>query len=441
MAHADPIITRHPTAPYFTPQREADAGLQPGQMEALYAAASREEARRDAALLRALNEPPRVAKPKPALKEPRLPEDFAQRIADLDQKIYERGIAVQSDTLVSLGEEWFQQLLAADRAARTLQRVISTRCDLTSWPSVWHALATTGALGQVPVSARKTHEQMHGLNKEVDEARAVEGFADLWKLSRAQPQAIRAISAFREIFESLAFGQSLLGRLTPDGRVHSKFFCGSCGHKVRYFEDWLPALNGTHHRVALTNPLAAVVFWLAGDTSEPPHLVQLAREYFNTRVPSEKQIRCAGAVLDGFLLNYKGWGLWQFVGRGTSTLPDDRLLGVWQQRLEKRFRRIQRFHHEIENCFWRAVGNHHEFESARHRRFINRTVQKCLDVASAVLAVAIEASFPGTTVGRFRGQVLCEGKPEPPRAEITGHLAAAFPSADFPIDFTEVQQS
>jgi hypothetical protein len=195
-----PSITVH--GPFFSP-RGADPGLQPGKMEELYAAASREESKRDAALLAALNEPPRVAKPELTLKHPRVPEGYEQRIADLDADIYERGIAIDRDRLVSLGEARFQRLLAADREARTLQRVIDIRCDLTRWEAVHHALAQTGALGQVPVPARKTFQQLYGLNKEVDEVREVVDFVDLWKLIRAQPRAIRAISAFREIFEPL----------------------------------------------------------------------------------------------------------------------------------------------------------------------------------------------------------------------------------------------
>jgi hypothetical protein len=122
-------------------------------------------------------------------------------------------------------------LLAADRAARTLQRVINIRVDLTSWPSVYHALAQTGALGQVPVPPRKTFETLYGVNKEVDEVRAVGGFVDLWKLSRVQPQAIRAISAFRDVFESLVFGQSMLERLSEDGHLRSRLSLAGGGRR------------------------------------------------------------------------------------------------------------------------------------------------------------------------------------------------------------------
>jgi hypothetical protein len=84
-------------------------------------------------------------------------------------------------------------------------------------------------------------------------------------------------------------------------------------------------------------------------------------------------------MLDGFLLNYKGWGLWQFVGRATSTLPDDRLLGIWHERLQRRFRAIQRFHRDTEACYWRPVGNHHEFDPLGHRRFIDKIVRDLRD--------------------------------------------------------------
>jgi hypothetical protein len=37
--------------------------------------------------------------PPPQLREPRLSDDHAQRVANLDQKIYERGVAVSKDKL------------------------------------------------------------------------------------------------------------------------------------------------------------------------------------------------------------------------------------------------------------------------------------------------------------------------------------------------------
>jgi hypothetical protein len=80
---------------------------------------------------------------------------------------------------------------------------------------------------------------------------------------------------------------------------------------------------------------------------------------------------------------------------------------------------------------------HQEFDSKGHRGYVDATVEKLLDQLSAMLALAIEASFPGTVIARFQGQVLCEGKPKQ-RAEITARLSAAFPRGTFPIAFEEV---
>jgi hypothetical protein len=88
------------------------------------------------ALMRDLNHGFAATKlPSLELREPCLPDDHAQGVAILDQKIYERGVAVDRDQVLKLGRERFAQLLAADRAART-ERIVGTRCDLTSFASV-----------------------------------------------------------------------------------------------------------------------------------------------------------------------------------------------------------------------------------------------------------------------------------------------------------------
>ena len=392
-----------------------------------------EAAAREKALLAALNGSPRAPKlGPPPLRRPVLSDDFAERLAALDEKIYERGVAVEREKLLSLGEARFQELLTADRCARTEQRVITTRTDLTSWPSVFHALVNTGALSQVSVPARKTYEQLYGINQELDQIRQVDGFVDVWKLFRAVPRAVRAIRAFRDVFESLVFGQSFFVWIDTDNRVHHKFFCGGSGNKVRLFNNWLPALKGAHYRVTLHDSLAAVVFWLAREKGEPPDVLDLAREYSNKRVPSEKEIRFAQAVLDGFVLNYKGWALWQFVGRETQALLDERLLEVYREQLEKRFRRIQFFHREVERSFLHPVGDHLQLDSAKHRAFINRTVKRLCDCVSVLAALAVEENSPSTIAARFQDQIVCAGKPKAQlRESISEKLSAGFPRATF----------
>ena len=373
-------------------------------------AASREASQREMAMIRALNRPPTQIKPELVLKEPRLPEDFAQQVGALDQQTYRKGVAVSRERLESLGKARFQQLLAADREARREQRVIGIRTDLTDWPSVCYAFLSTGALDQVPVPSRQVFEQR--TNRELDEIRQVGAFADLWKVMGAHPRAVQRIYDFRDIFDSLAFGQSMLERLSDDGRVRSKFFCGGSGHKVQLFEHWLPALEGEHHRITLTTHLQSAVFWLAGERSQLPDLRQLVREHFNVRSPTAEQMTFASAVFEGFLLGHGDeWALWNFTGCRTRRVPEQLMLKRWREDLNGRFRRVQLFHHDLERCFLKEVGNHYELDSVKHRRFVEETIARLRDLVSMLAAQAVEEISPGTIVARFDEVLFSERKP------------------------------
>jgi hypothetical protein len=100
MAYERSITTHH--RPYFSPPVKYDSL---SVDEETVATLSREEAARDMAYLAALNRETSV------LNEPELPENFAQSVADLDQRIYERGVAFDGDKILSLGRERFQGLL------------------------------------------------------------------------------------------------------------------------------------------------------------------------------------------------------------------------------------------------------------------------------------------------------------------------------------------
>jgi hypothetical protein len=401
------------------------------------AAASRGEAEREMAYLQALNPgaTPTLRPKMLELKRPVLAEDHVQRVADLDEKIYARGVAVDRDKLLALGRQRFGELLAADRAART-ERVIGTRCDLSSFPSTYLALAQGGA--QVTaVPAPTIHEQYQGIGKELDRARQVSGCVDLWKLS-SEPRAVRYVYAFRDIFELLVFGQSLFTWIEDDSRIHHKFFRGDSGEKVHYFEQWLPALKGPHHRVLFRNSTAALLFWLAGEQSPLPDARDLAKEWFGVRAPSPKQINFAAALFDGFLLDHKGWNLWQHVGRATRTLPDRVLLECWSSQMQKRFRRIDVFHRQVAGFFLKPVRDHHEFEPARHRAFVNATLDQLLNSVSALAALTIEENSPADSApvaARFRDWILCTGKPKPQLPErIAAKLEATFTGSRFKIE-------
>ena len=141
-------------------------------LRAVVAAASSEAAARDMQMMRDLN---RGYSPKPSppqLRERRLHDDHAQRVGDIKPKIYGRGVAIDRDKLLSLGKARFQQLLAAERVARS-ERVIGIRTDCTSFESVLCAFAQAGALNDLTVKEPTMHEQLSGVSTQLDEARQV----------------------------------------------------------------------------------------------------------------------------------------------------------------------------------------------------------------------------------------------------------------------------
>jgi hypothetical protein len=288
------------------------------------------------------------------------------------------------------------------------------------------------------VPRRTATEQLTGAGAERDEVHKVEGFFDLWKFYGSEPRAVRYVYAFHDQFAKLAFGQSLFTWIEDSGRVHCQFFCGSSGDKIRYFEAWLPALKGTHYHVKITNALQSVVFWLAGEESEPPDGRDWAREWFGVRVPQPDQLQLAQAVLNGFALGLKDWILWQHVGRGIRRPPDRFALNTWHQQLRKRYRGIDNFHRDITAFFWKPIGDHREFEPAKHRQFINRSIDRLLNCVSAVAALTIEENSPvdaAPVAARFQDWILCTGKPKAQLVERIGKkLSAAFPGATFKVE-------
>jgi len=434
--HGQSILEEPPFAPRLSPKEIAE---QARALREVVSAASTEAVARDLALMRDLNDgasllpkPPRIQ-----LRCPRLPSDHAQRVADLTQNIYERGVALNKGKLLALGKARFAQLLKADRAART-ERVIGTRCDLSLFASVYFAFAQSGALQLLPVPAPTTHEQYAGVSAGAEEARKVESFCDLWKFYASEPRAIRAVYAFRDLFEALIFGQSLFVWLEDDGRVYHEFFARGSGDKARYFEAWLPAREGAHYRVLITNALPALVFWLAGENTPPPCPHDLAQQFFGVRVPQPPQITFARVLLEGWLLNHKGWQLWQHVGRATRNIPDKTLLEHYAEQLRERFRKVAMWHRQLAASFVRPVTDHGEFEPVRHREFVNTTLAQLRDCIAALVALTVEENSPrdaAPVVARFRDFVLCRGKPKPHLLErIMAKLEATFPNSNFKLE-------
>src|SRR4029450_2293264 len=108
--HETPRITTHEWNPLFgsppliLPQ---DQQRDRAQEREVAIAASREEASREAAMLRALNEPQfRIHKvePQSILRGPNLPADFAAQVSTLDEKIFHKGIDADRKRVLSLGK-------------------------------------------------------------------------------------------------------------------------------------------------------------------------------------------------------------------------------------------------------------------------------------------------------------------------------------------------
>lgn len=393
--------------------------------------ASHEQMAYDAGLGR-----PRVTQPElPPIKAPELPPDFGQRIAELDDAIYCKGVALDRDKLVALGKERFSGLLAADRKAPRGRS--GSGIDLTSFESVQYALQAFEASS---IPARKMSEQLAGSGKEREQVRLITGWPDLWKATHERQEVIEDLYSFHDLFESLVFGQSLLERVSPDGRLRSHFFCGAKGRKVELFKQWLAVVQGSLVSVTLRDALWHVVSWLAGEKSESPEPVELARDFFGVRSPSLPQVRLTQALLEGFLLDYTGWPLWEQVGRATRSMPEEGRLSAWRAALARRYGRVTDFHAAVRATFYRDVGygfeRHNEFESVRHRAFLDATVQALLAQASALLALGIEEIFAGSVIAWFQGSVLLEGehKPKDKSVSIGRQLAAAFPGFTFELE-------
>jgi hypothetical protein len=115
-------------------------------------------------------------------------------------------------------------------------------------------------------------------------------------------------------------------------------------------------------------------------------------------------------------------------------------LAVWHERLERRFRGIQRFHHAAERCFWKTIDSHRELDTKAHRRFIDRIMKDLRDFVSGLTALAVEENSPSIVAARFQDWLLCVGKPKARLTDIVCEkLEAAFPGSAFQLEFEEVQ--
>jgi len=210
---------------------------------------------------------------------------------------------------------------------------------------------------------------------------------------------------------------------------------------VPLFADWLSALQGAHYKVAIGDPLFSVLAWLSGDRTPVPDPLDLARYWSNARVPSEKQIQLAKSIWSGFLLDYRSWDLWNYVGRHSRQAIDMRCLEAWRAELGKRFPRIARFHEEMRARFWKSAGaDYYQFDERAYFLFVDEQIDTFLTQVSALAAQAVEQTAKGACVGRFQDWLLCEGNKHkavlPER--VTEKLEAAFSGSTFHVTLGEV---
>jgi hypothetical protein len=428
-----PRITVHegPFAPFVPPeqlavQRTADKRTQ--------AAAVKEASQREMEMLRAMNPPrPRDLGP-PPVAEPLLAPDFAEQAAAIDNKIAERGVAINRDRLLEQGRQRFDDLLLLDHRTRSLERVLFN--DLTSWPAVAHSfMSATTFRANVP--PRRIKEQFAGLGEDREQASKINGWEDLWKLYPQEPESVRNVYDFRDAFDRLVFGMSLLDRLSKDGRVRSSLFAGGKGRKVQLFADWLSVLEGPHFTVTLAHPLFAIVSWLAQERTPLAESTTLAFDWLGKRAPAPSQLRLCEAVVTGFLRGYHSWQLWDFVGRRSRRPLDLNVLELWRKDLSARYPRISRFHDDVRAFFFKPGGaGAYQFDAKGYRLFIDRQMRTLLKTVSLLIAQAME----GACVARFTdGWVLCQGTKPKSLPTIERKLTAAFPRATFNVAITEAK--
>jgi hypothetical protein len=441
MPYSDkPRVTVHEQSPFVTPPMISPEQIAQQRIdtEQVVRSASHEAAGREAAFLRAMNKS-QAAPQSPRLKAPIVASDFGEQAAALDQAIYSRGVKIPRERLLSLGRKRFQDLLAKDRTARSVQRVLIN--DYTSWPSVQYGFACTSPL-TVNMPRRKMADIASGRFADRDEASKIEGFSDLWKAEQHAP-TIRNVLAHHDAFVRLVFGQSLLTRIDNDDRVRSRLFCGGRGRKVALFNDWLSALEGSYVKITIEQPIFSVLAWLCREQTPCADSKELARDWFNVRAPSLAHINVAQAIFEGFLLGKNSWNLWEHVGNTTRAAVEHDHLELWRAELAKRYAAITHFHNALRDFFWRDVSSHQhghqQFDAAAHRQYVDREIAKLLDCASSLAAQAIEETAQGVLVARFSDWLLCEGEPKTVSTEkISEKLAAAFRGSTFKVAIDEV---
>jgi hypothetical protein len=172
--------------------------------------------------------------------------------------------------LLERGRAEFGRLLTLDQACRNEQRVIGSRTDLTSFVSLRESLQNAGAF-RTPLREPPMAEQVYGRDKAYRRATKIEVTADLWKVFENEPRLIRHLFEYRDVFESLIFGRSLLESIGPDGRIHSGFFSDpsrSDPVRLKLLVPWRPYIKAAERflTIRLLEPSWMLLCWLSEDS-------------------------------------------------------------------------------------------------------------------------------------------------------------------------------
>lgn len=197
MSFNEPKITEHlHDNPFLTPpllfrdqRAEQQDRVETARAEQI---ASSEAAEREMALVRAMNPPPLPKLEARALRRPVLPVGFDA--AQLDQQVFERGVAIDRDRLLSLGKALFDDLLSRDHDVRSFQRVLFN--DLSSWPSVLQSFAANNAL-VTNIPYRRTADVVAGRHIDREQAARIDDWNDLWKIA-LEPESARRVLSGRQ---------------------------------------------------------------------------------------------------------------------------------------------------------------------------------------------------------------------------------------------------
>jgi hypothetical protein len=298
---------------------------------------------------------------------------------------------------------------------------------------VFQSFAAANAL-VTAVPRRKTADILARRDADRDDAARVDHFSDLWKCF-LEPETVRRIFAFRDRFERLVFGQSMINKLDESHRLKSRFFCGGSGEKVALFDSWLDALDGAHFRIRITNVLSSLMSWLCAET-ELPQPAELANRFLGVRAPTTAQLKLMQAIIDGWLLGYTSWSLWNFVGRRTRQAVEHGTLSIWRTQLAQCCKRITTFQEDLRQFFMRPIGEGaYMFDQQAFRSYLDRELRRLREIVSLIAALA----SGDATVARFDDFILCEGKaPRDLSAKIKDRLEAALPSSSFKIAIEQI---